>query len=395
MSAQQINRYILREISVPALLSLVIFTFLLLMGRIPKLTELVVSKGVPASEIALLFSYLLPNFLSITIPLAFLLGVLLAFGRFSADSEFIALKASGVSLYALLKPVLLLALTGALVTGWLSISGVPAGKTAFRDKLFQIASGRASVGLQAGQFNDEFPGLVLYCRDLDERRSIMSGVFISDEREGETPATIFAEEGRFIADTTSQRLTLRLSNGSIHRQPSAEPSTYQLISFSNYDINLSLTAGMANEDKRHRSSGEFTWSELRQAELQTANPDLRRRFQVERYKRISVALAPIFFALVGVPLGLQSHRSGKGAGFTQALAVSLVYYLLLNIASTLASKGSLPALPALWIPNLAFLLAGVYFIHRTAIEQPLPLVGAPIRLLARLQGRRGSRRSDR
>ena len=241
MSILRIHRYITREISVPVILSLLIFTFLLLMGRIPKLTELVISKGVPVSEILELFSYLLPTFFTITLPLSFLLGILLAFGRLSADSEFIALKASGISLYSLLKPVLLLSLSFSLLTAWLATSVEPAGKTAFRNKVFQIASSRASVGIRPGIFNDDFDGLVLYTRSMDDRQGIMQGVFISDEREGETPATIIAQQGLFIPDPDSYSLTLRLRNGSIHRRPAgAKKRTYQLIGFSSYDINLDL-----------------------------------------------------------------------------------------------------------------------------------------------------------
>jgi len=386
MSSLRIHRYITKEISIPVLLSLLIFTFVLLMGRIPRLTELVVSKGVPALEILKLFSYLLPTFLSITIPLSFLLGILLAFGRLSADSEFIALKASGVSLYALLKPVLLLALIFSLLTAWLTIRVEPAGKTAFRSELFQIASSRASVGIRPGIFNDDFAGLVLYTREMDERRGIMQEVFISDEREGETPATIVAREGRFIPNPQNYSLTLRLSDGNIHRRPTKEKkATYQIIGFSNYDINLDLGKQLAPDNERHRSRGELSWAELSQAR-QTATHDRSEfKFAVEQHKRVAIAFAPLVFALVGVPLGLQSNRSGKGAGFALALGISLVYYLLLSISSTLAGKGALPASLALWLPNGCFLLGGGYFLHRTAIERPLAVFSWPGRLLATLK----------
>ncbi|MFN2352863.1 MAG: LptF/LptG family permease, partial [Kiritimatiellia bacterium] len=95
MSQQRIHRYILREISVPTIMSLLIFSFVVLLGRIPRLTEMIINKGVPALDIIALFAFLLPTFLSVTVPLSFLLGILLAFGRFSADSEYIAMKASG------------------------------------------------------------------------------------------------------------------------------------------------------------------------------------------------------------------------------------------------------------------------------------------------------------
>ncbi|WP_303720499.1 LPS export ABC transporter permease LptF [Malonomonas rubra] len=386
MSSLRIHRYISREISVPVVLSLLIFTFVLLMGRIPKLTELVVSKGVPSREIIQLFSYLMPTFFSITMPLSFLLGILLAFGRLSADSEFIALKASGVSLYALLKPVLLMGLCFSLLTGWLTIIVEPASKSAFRSKLFQIASSRASVGVQPGIFNDNFDGLVLYTRGMDERQGIMEGVFISDEREGETPATIVAKQGRFIPDPKNYSLTLRLSNGTIHRQPTGKKkATYQTVGFSTYDINLDLASQLADEKQRHRSRGELSWSELNEAYDAADNEKAKYRFAVEKHKRVAIAFAPMVFALVGVPLGLQSNRSGKGAGFAMALAIALVYYLLLSVASTLAGKGALPASVALWLPNFCFLFGGSYFLHRTAIEQPMSFFSWPARLLGQLK----------
>ena len=104
MPAIRIHRYILKEIAVPTGLGMLILTFVLFMGRILKLAEMVINKGVPLGEIGKLFAFLLPNFLVITLPLAFLLGVLLGFGRLSADSEIVALKSSGISLYGMLQP---------------------------------------------------------------------------------------------------------------------------------------------------------------------------------------------------------------------------------------------------------------------------------------------------
>ena len=395
MSISRIHRYIVSEISVPILLSLLIFTFVLLMGRIPKLTELVISKGVPAVEIAQLFSYLLPTFFSITVPLSFLLGILLAFGRFSADSEFIALKASGVSLYYLLQPVLVMAILFSMLTAWLTISVEPAGKTAFRSKIFQIASSRASVGIRPGIFNDDFDGLVLYTQAMDDRQGIMQGVFISDEREGETPATIVARQGRFIPNPNNYSLTLRLNNGTIHRLPAKEKkSTYQIIGFSTYDVNLDLGKQLNSGQSRYRSRGELSWAELTQAESQANDKRTELRLSVEKHKRIAIAFAPLVFGLVGVPLGLQSNRSGKGAGFSLALGISLVYYLLLSISSTLAGKGMVPTAIALWLPNCCFLIGGSYFLHRTAIEQPMHILSTPAQFIKNLSQAKYRKKED-
>ena len=395
MSSLRIHRYIIREISVPILLSVLIFTFVLLMGKIPRLAELVINKGIPAAKIMQLFSYLLPTFFSVTIPLSFLLGILLAFGRFSADSEFIALKASGVSLYNLVKPAFLLAIFFSLLTAWITISVEPASKTAFRSKLFQIASSSASVSVKPGVFNDEFDGIVLYARGVDENRGIMQDVFISDEREGKTPATITAQQGRFISNPDQYSLTLRLSNGSIHRRPPTEKhATYQIIRFTNYDINLDVGSQLNNKRQRRRSRSELSWTELNNAIDTAKNNKSKYHLQVEKHERIVIAFAPLVLVLIGVPLGLQSQRSGKGAGFSLALVVFLVYYVLLSLAGTIADKGLIPAAVILWLPNLCFLLGGGWFLHRTAIEKPFRLFSVPLRILKKLRSRTNTSGED-
>ncbi len=395
MSTMRINRYILREISGPALLSLLIFTFVLLMGRIPRLTELVINKGVPLTEIFRLFGYMLPTFLTITVPLSFLLAILLAFGRLSSDSEYIAMKACGISLYSLIRPVVILAVLFAVLTGFMTNYIEPASKAAFRSKLFSIASSAGTMEVTPGVFNDRFDGIVLLAQGIDEQKGLMQDLFISDEREGEIPATIVAREGRIITNPDNMSLTLRLKNGSIHRSSADHgQTTYQIIRFSTYDINLDI-GGQLTDKNRRISRSELSWNEL-QAALKTAKNDKsKRRLEVELHERIVIAFAPLVLVLVGAPLGLQSQRSGKGAGFSLALIVFLVYYVLLSLAGTIAEKGIIPAAVILWLPNACFLAAGIFFLHRTATERPLEIFARLNRLTARLkrgQNRQGTPR---
>ncbi|MFO7766385.1 MAG: LPS export ABC transporter permease LptF [Pelovirga sp.] len=373
MSNWRIHRYILREISIPTLMSLLIFSFVILLGRIPRLTEMIISKGVPAFDIIELFAYLMPTFFSVTVPLSFLLGILLAFGRFSADSEYVALKASGISLYSVVKPVVLLALLFTLLTGAITLFIEPASKSAFRSKIFRIASSSLNVSVKPGVFNDDFPGIVLYAQALDERRGIMRDVFIYDERDSSSPTTITASEGLFVSDPSSLLLTLRLRNGDIHRQPAeAEKDTYQTISFNNYDINLDFSEQL-EQGQRRVSRSELSVIALREA-IRTADDsrDLY-RLEAELHERIVIACVPLILILIGIPLGLQSQRSGKGAGFALALTVFLVYYVLLSFAGTLADKGLLPAAVIMWLPNLVFLAGGSFFLYRAAIERPVQI----------------------
>lgn len=371
MSSLRIHRYLVSEISVPTLLSLVIFSFVLLLSRIPRLMEMIINQGVPAGDMLALFGFLLPTFLSVTLPMSFLLGILIAFGRISADSEYIALKASGVSLWSLMQPVVVLALLFTLATAAITLAIEPMSKAAFRGKLYEVATTSLSVSLKPGVFNTDFPDLVLYAQGVDERRGIMENVFISDERHASAPTTITARSGRLVGDPQSQRLTLRLEQGDIHRQGAdSAGDDYQTVRFGTYDINLNLGEQL-NSSERRRSRSELSWQQLRRKIQSLPAGNAKNRLLVEWHERIVIACAPLVLILVGVPLGLQSQRSGKGAGFALALMIFLVYYVLLSLAGTLAEENILPAAVILWLPNLVFLTAGSFFLYRSACERPV------------------------
>ena len=370
MPASRIHRYIAWEIAIPALLGLSVFTLMILMGRIIRLVEMVLNKGVPATEIFLLFAYLLPAFLVITIPLSFLLGVLLGFGRLSSESETIALKASGISLYGMLKPVFLLAALASVLTGALTLYGEPAGNTAFRSKVFEIAASRATVGIAPKVFNDEFDGLVLYTNEFDEQSGLMTGVFISDQRTDSDASTIFAKRGRIFSDSESYTLTLRLENGTIHRRPkSSRGDSYQTIGFSAYDISLNMGEELEAGQTVQKKDKDLSFSELRQAIGEAKTEEELLRYRVQWHKRLVLPLAPLLFALIGIPLGIQSHRSGKGGGFAIGLIVFLVYYILFSFTKTLATEGILPVIPTMWAPTALFLAGGLYLLHLAAMER--------------------------
>src|SRR5262245_37039335 len=154
-----LRRYFLREVAVPFLLGIGVFTFILLIARMLKLVELVVNRSVPLLQIAKLFAYILPPFLAVHVPMAFRFAVLLSFGRLSADSEIIAMKTSGISLYQMLVPTL--AFTGlvTLLALLLALYARPWGNTHLKASLYEIAKTRVSAGLRERVFNDDFAGL--------------------------------------------------------------------------------------------------------------------------------------------------------------------------------------------------------------------------------------------
>jgi lipopolysaccharide export system permease protein len=368
MIAFRIQRYLLREIAAPMFMALVIFTFVLMMGRSQKLMEMVIDKGVPVGQILRLLANLLPAFLVLTIPVALLIGVLLAFGRLSAESELVAMKASGIHLSLLMRPVLALALLASLLTAALTLYIEPAANAAFRRQAFAIASSIATIGIQPMTFNDEFSGLVLYAADVDDKNGQMNNIFIADERPGTLPATIFASTGGVQIDQDDQSLNLRLKDGAIHRLDDNNDA-YQIIQFDTYGLRVNLNHG-DKEQGLNRKESELNLPDLLSARQTPQDPKEARVLAAGLQRRFVMASTPLIFILIGVPLGIRSQRSGRGANFALSLFIFLLFYILFTLAKTLVIDVGLSAL-FMWLPVVIFTIAGVLLLRAAANEREI------------------------
>jgi lipopolysaccharide export system permease protein len=359
-----IDRYITRELLIPFLLGIGMFTSILLVARILKLVEMVVNRGVPFFQVLKLFSYVLPAFLEVTVPMALLLAVLVAFGRLSSDSEIIALQASGVGVYRLVVPVGVFAVVVAVITLGLGVYARPWGNSRLRSGLYEIVKARASAGIREKVFNDDFLGLVLYVDRIEPPGNTLHGILIADSRDPEASNTIFARFGFIASREESQILTLRLLDGSIYTG-SRTKKGYQETRFSTYDINLDLVHVMT--EPREKDASEMTLQELRQTIARKAAVNEATFVeQVELQRRFSISFACLVFGALGVSLGVRPSRAVHSRGFSVSLALIFVYYLLLTLGQNLGERGLVPAVIAVWIPNVLLSFPALYLLHRTA-----------------------------
>lgn len=365
MTHRIINLYLIREIAGIFLLALSIFTLVLLMGRMVKLMEMVVSNGVPFAEVIRLIILLLPSFLMLTIPMAFLLAVLLAFGRLSGDNEITVLKACGISLSSLLPPVLLAAAAAAFLTLFISVVAVPWGNTGFKQMTVDVARKYAASAIRERIFRDDLPGIVLYVDQFDDVRHTMQRVMIHDSRNPERPITIFAKSGLVSSDDGQGILRILLKNGSIHAR---RKDDYRLISFNEY----LLTAESGRSTPLVRTELDMGIGELyRKASSPQIPNQTRLKMATELHSRFAFPAATFVFAILALPLGLSNRRSGKGAGFTISILLLLAYYVLLTFLRTLAEKGGMPPFLAIWLPNMLFLVSGVLLLRLASNELTL------------------------
>jgi lipopolysaccharide export system permease protein len=359
--------YIIREIASLFLLGIVVFTLILLMGRLIKLTDLVISRGVPMADISRMILYLMPSFLVFTIPMAFLLAVLLAFGRLSADNEITVMKSGGLSLVQIMPPVVLCAAVAVMLTLAASTIGVPWGNTAFKRISFEMLKQNVAATIREKVFWDEIPSIILYTDHYDEQKQTLKGVIIQDSRNPERPMTIFAAAGNVGCTPSRQDICLVLNNGSIHT--AGKGGEYRLVNFGEYVLTV---AGPGKEGGIGRNEMDMGIGELRQQINAPATPKATRlKMTAELQSRFAFPFASLVFAVVAVPLGIQNRRSGKSAGFSVSIGILLAYYVLLSLLRTLAERGTLPAGLALWLPNMIFLAAGWYCLRMASLERSI------------------------
>ena len=367
--------YIIREILPPFFISLLVFTFILLMAKVLELTELVVVRGVSATTIFSLVGLSLPYFFSLTIPMATLLAVLLAFLRLSGDSEITVMKSAGIGLYQLLPPVILFCLWTYLVTSFLTLYLVPAANASFRNQLLALAKARADVGIKERVFNDNFGEMVLYVNHIPLDSDMMEDLFIKDERDQEMPSVIVASRGRIAMDTNRRALIFQLFNGVIDRV-NRETQTTETITFRRYEVKLDL--GIQGIRGAVLSRDQY---ELPLDELWTAAYDLKEKndlhytsYFIEAHRRLSLPFACVVLGLVAVPLGIQSRLKGRNWGVIMGLIIFLVYYLILTAGRSFGGTGAYPPALGMWMPNIVIGALAVSMIRRANSERPIRLV---------------------
>jgi lipopolysaccharide export system permease protein len=361
-----LDRYIFVEMLPTFFLSMAVLLFVLLLEKLFRLADLVVSKGATLASTAEVLAYVVPGFLVIAIPMSLTVASLTAFARLSSDSEITAMKASRISLYSMIRPVFLFALLAFLFTAFTSLILVPGANSALKTRLFALVKSRALIGIEPGIFSNSFEGMVIYVDKMDSDNNL-EGVFISDERSAREPYAIVARSGKLIADQQAMNVTLAMDIGTILTQPRVGQS-YSLMGFDKARLNLDISNSL-QKNSPGKSVDDFDSFELLNEIKRLRNEGKPSyTYETELHKRLSIPFACIILGLIGAPLGIRRSRSGKSAGVAIALLIFLVYFIILSGATNLAETGTFPAYLAFWIPNVLMTLAALLFIIKRGRE---------------------------
>jgi lipopolysaccharide export system permease protein len=366
-----LDRYLIREVAGPFLLGLFGLTAVFLINQLVRLSDLFVGRGMTLTSLGRLLGALLPPFLLITLPAACLLAGIVAFSRLSADSEFVALKSTGVSFLRLMVPVMLFS---ALVAGAALAVGLgtePWGKGKLKDVALQTLQAEAGAAVTPGTFNDLFGDVVVYADEGPDGG--LANIFISDERDPERPLLVTAREGALLRTPEENMVGLRLRSGEIYRtgasggRAEGAGEAVQHVRFVEYDLKLHLktTGGpvygtlreIRDEVARRRAAGEPVARML--------------RLWLDYTKNFTFAAACFIFGVLGPALGLTAVRSGRMGGFAAGVSLIVVYYTLMTVSTALVVGERIPVLAGAWLPNGVFLLTTLWVLMRAQRERPL------------------------
>ena len=384
MRHQTLTRYLISEILPPFLFGLLVFTFILLVARMVKLIELVVTRGVSLVQTAKLFSLILPTFLELTVPMAFLLAILLGLGRLSSDQELLAMKASGISPGQILGPIGAVAVIIAIITLLLTMLARPAANLAIKKELYNIAKTRVGTALKEKVFNDDFPNILIYVEEIIPPGNTAQGVLIVDKRDRLREDIILGKVALITTDEETNTLGLKLFDGSIYERE-RNRAGFSQTRFNIYDFKLDLDELISPVKRKEAGPKELSLHDLLgviQEKRHQGGEAIPER--MEFHQRISFAFVPFVFCLLGVSLTLlpRSARANRSWGFMLCLFWLLTYYAFLSLGKALGDKGVLHPIPALWLPNIVVGGVAAHFYRKACRESPLRLQSAIDSVLA-------------
>ena len=357
-----VDRYILRETLPLVFLSLLVFTFLLMIPPIMQVAEQLIAKGVDGWTIAKLMLMLVPQGLGVTIPMAVLIGLLMGMGRMSGDREMVAIQACGVSVFRLLRPVIFLAAMAGAATCYVLIEALPDANQAYRNIVFQEMARGADNQVKPRVFDQGFPGVTLWVNEVDIQGTGWSNVFLADTREEASPQIYVAERGHIVLDQDKRQVDIVLTSGAVHRVEQGDPATYNVNRFGETIIGLAPDT-IFPDGGPQRGLTEMTIPELQAqvADLEAYNLSAHNPI-MEIHQKFSIPVACLVFALIGLASGMTNRKDGKLASFALGIGVIFSYYILMFGAKALAKGALVSPHLAMWLPNIVLGGLGVMLV---------------------------------
>ena len=350
-----LSRSIFLQLIFPFVLASGILTFILSMETVYRLIYLIVERGVSVFSVGLLLLYRLPQFLSVTLPLAIVIASVVLMVRLSTDNEIYAMNAIGISYWQIGRPFFLFGIVTTVLALSITLWLQPAGYAAFEEEKLRVLKTQTTKTIQPLVLNYDFPGKVLHVQDKAENEDL-SGVFITDRELTADSMVTLADRGRINVREGERDLVLALENGLIHLQGSAE--NYRTIAFEKFHY-IFRPPQIVPEKKDGHIWGVPTsalWGNSSQSS------------QMELFLRLTTPWACVAFAVAMVPLGLVNPRRGRSGAFLRGLILVVFYYILWMGAKEMTQNLNYQP-HVLWLPPLLIWLFGLYSLYKNNLNR--------------------------
>lgn len=367
------DRYLWRQVFSATITGVLVLSGVMVLGNIyKKLDQLLGDTQFPAAVVAKFIALVIPFSLIFTIPCAFLTGILLVFGRMSADNEMVSLRMTGQPMWRICAPIFVMAAMLSSLCFYVNVSLAPIAKNSMKHLLYDVMTGDPGNLFQEGRVLDKFPGYRIYTgKKKDNHKLEDLQIFKLDGNHPDQfirakTATIERKEGQLD-------FTLHLKDANIENVVANESGAIEKVDGPHLGSTamifpLSELKGKTERINASMKSTLTLWSELVSGKDSVTGVELDKKaksvVRTEISKRYSFSFACLTFALIGIPLGMTAQRRETTAGFVLSLATALAYYFFILVADMFNEKPSLYPHVLMWLPNVLFLGLGSWLFYK-------------------------------
>ena len=358
-----LTRYILGEILSHTFIGCALFTFILFMRELSQILDMVVHNSSSFTTVMEVVLFLMPNFFTVTIPMSVLVGILLGLSRLAADSEIIAMRASGLGIGYFVRVASIVAIGGTLIGLFNSLYVAPRANRGILD-LDKALTSQATYQIQPRVFYEDFKDKVLYVQNVISGTGAANWrqVFMADITDPNSPKITTAASAIVVSDN-AQGLLMRLKNGTEHNPVQGHPEQYDISTFAVND--MPFAASQQNEGHLGRLDTAIYALPMKELIEKTHGPD-GKRFLIELHKRFAYPAACLVLMLVGVPLGVTSRRGGKSSAWVFTILLVILYYSLSLVGIAMGRQNWIPTFLAVWSANILFAIGGIFLLWQMA-----------------------------
>ncbi len=353
------DRYLARLIIVPLFSSLVIAAMLLLLDRMLRLFDFVMTEGGPVSVVWRMLGNLLPEYLSLGIPIGVMMGILMAFRKLATTSELDALRAVGISYNRLLRVPFLFATVFAIVNFGIVGFLQPVSRYAYENLQFELRSGALGASIKVGEFATLGKGMTLRVEQSKNQGADLRGLFVRAEGKDGQSVAVTAAQGTFLSTDDPDVILLRLKNGTLVHS-TGEGSVPRVLSFDQHDLPVKLPA-MSSFRKRGEGNLEKTLPELGRIIFDgTATREARRDASATFNRRLVQCLVMFTLPFLAVALGVPPKRSTSALGVFVSLIALVTFHKLTEYGERMGSLGRVDPVLAQWVPFIGFIALSLW-----------------------------------